>query len=85
MYRVGASAALLGLVLGGCGERPASPDGQRPPPATAAPVLRLEPPAPDVAMLQLQPDGSYRRVCRAPSPEVRAMLDGVRQARRARR
>jgi hypothetical protein len=86
MYRVGASAALLGLVLGGCGERPAPADGQRPPPAIpAAQVLRLEPPAPDVAMLQLQPDGSYRRVCRAPSPEVRAMLDGVRQARRARR
>jgi hypothetical protein len=48
-------------------------------------VLRLEPDVSDVAVLQLQPDGSYKRVCGAPSPEVGAMLDGVRRARRARR
>jgi hypothetical protein len=36
-------------------------------------------------MLQLQPDGSYKRVCGSPSPEVRAMLNGVMSARRARR
>ncbi|HXU80208.1 MAG TPA: hypothetical protein VN914_02350 [Polyangia bacterium] len=46
-------------------------------------MLRLEPPLTDVAMLQRQPDGSYKRVCGAPPPEVRAMMNGVARARRA--
>jgi hypothetical protein len=47
--------------------------------------LRLAPPLSEVAMLQLQPDGTYKRVCGAPSPEVRSMLNGVTRARRAAR
>jgi hypothetical protein len=81
MCRVGVSA-LLSLWLAGCGERPAEHSA---PTAVSAPVQRLEAPLSDVAMLQLQPDGSYRRVCGEPSTEVRAMLDGVRRARRARK
>ena len=52
---------------------------------TAGGVLRLEPPISDVTTLQLQPDGTYRRFCGAPTSEIREMLTGVAKARRARR
>jgi hypothetical protein len=74
-------------LLGACqGERPAPPLS----PAAQAPVIRrmpggmrrLEPPLTDVAMLRLQPDGSYQRVCGVPGPEVRTMMDGLARSRR---
>lgn len=63
------------LWLGGC-EGP-------PEPQTPEVMRRLAPPITDVAMLRLQPDGSYRRVCGAPGPAVRAMMDGLTVPRRA--
>jgi hypothetical protein len=75
------------LLLGGCGgERPpASPPAQRAATASQPPggVQRFRPPVTDVAMLQLQPDGSYKRVCGAPGPAVKSMMDGVLRSRRA--
>jgi hypothetical protein len=84
MYRVGALATVIFLAACG-GEPPASREHAPHPAVSAGPVQRLEPPLSDVAMLQLQPDGSYKRLCGAPAPQVRAMLEGVRRARRARR
>jgi hypothetical protein len=60
------------------------------PSALAAPVvttmadgsLRLGPRITDVAMLNRQPDGTFRRVCGPPDAETRAMLDGKLRARR---
>lgn len=84
--RVPSSCLLLALVLGAsCSGEPAAPTPPAPPPrATSLPANARRLPAPDtdVAMLQLQPDGTYRRVCRAPGPEVRAMLDGLARSRR---
>lgn len=80
------SAALFGACGG---ERP--PPEPAPPPAVAAPlaarppVVRMRAPLSDVATLERQPDGSFKRTCGEPRPEVRAMLEGVLQARRAAR
>jgi hypothetical protein len=60
------------------------------PSALAAPVvttladgsLRLGPRITDVAMLNRQPDGTFRRVCGPPDADTRAMLDGKLRARR---
>ena len=72
------------LCLGACG-------GEPPAPALPPPVIsrmpdgmrRLQTPITDVAMLQLQPDGSYKRVCGTPGPEVRSMMSGLSRSRRA--
>jgi hypothetical protein len=81
---------LLGCVSAACGA-----ERTEPPPvaATAAKVtasvtttggvMRMEAPLGDVATLQRQPDGTYKRVCGEPQPEVRTMLEGVIRARRA--
>lgn len=36
----------------------------------------------DVAMLQRQPDGSYKRICQKPDGDTRTMLEGMMRARR---
>jgi hypothetical protein len=78
------------LLLGACeGQRvPAATPTPPPPPAvTQAPggMLRYDPPITDVAMVELQPDGSYKRVCKTPGPAVRAMMNGLQRSRRASR
>jgi hypothetical protein len=92
-------ALVWALLAGGCGvERNPAPEPPSLAPPATAPLpppepakvtvmsggrLRVEAPLTDVATLQRQPDGSYRRVCGAPSPEQRAMLQAVLRARRA--
>jgi hypothetical protein len=73
------SWSLLILLWAACSAEPAPPVPGKPP----AVVRRLATPITDVAMLQLQPDGSYRRVCGRPRPEVQVMMDGLHRSRRA--
>ena len=44
--------------------------------------LELRPRLTDVALLERQPDGSYRRTCGRPSAETLAVMEAARRARR---
>jgi hypothetical protein len=42
----------------------------------------LRPRVADVAMLRRMPDGSFRRECGPPEPDMREMIQGMMRARR---
>ena len=100
-FRWFALSLLIGLPLSACGDdRPSSVDPTVSAPAAVQVAVSTKLPAAtrmadgsrsmaaevgDVAMLQRQPDGSYKRICQKPDADTRTMLEGMMRARRSAR